>query len=71
MGKKYTIIIKESARKQIKRLPSFYLKKISEVILGLKIIPGHTAPSNSRVVIMNSGLELGSIVFFTPFRMIC
>ena len=39
MGKKYTVIIKESAQKQIKRIPSNYLKKIREIILGLESTP--------------------------------
>lgn len=39
MGKKYTVIIKESAQKQIKRMPFAYLKKIREVIFGLENNP--------------------------------
>lgn len=39
MGKKYTVIIKETAQKQIKRLPSAYLKKARETILGLETNP--------------------------------
>lgn len=35
MGKKYTVIIKETAQKQIKRVPSIYFKKIREAVLGL------------------------------------
>lgn len=39
MGKKYTVIIKETAQKQIKRLPSTYLKKVRDTILGLETNP--------------------------------
>jgi mRNA-degrading endonuclease RelE of RelBE toxin-antitoxin system len=39
MGKKYTVIIKETAQKQIKRLPAAYLKKIRETIFGLETNP--------------------------------
>jgi len=39
VSKKYTVIIKETAQKQIKKLPAIYLKKIKEVILGLENNP--------------------------------
>jgi mRNA interferase RelE/StbE len=39
MGKKYTVILKESAQKQIKRILSIYLKKIRETILGFEHNP--------------------------------
>lgn len=42
MGKKYTVILKESAQKQIKRLPSIYLRKIRDAILGLEHNPRPT-----------------------------
>jgi mRNA interferase RelE/StbE len=35
VNRKYTVIIKESAQKQIKKLPPAYLKKIKSLILGL------------------------------------
>ncbi|MBI5858923.1 MAG: type II toxin-antitoxin system RelE/ParE family toxin [Sphingobacteriales bacterium] len=35
MRRKYTVIIKETAQKQIKRLPIHYLTKVKQVILGL------------------------------------
>ena len=35
MNKKYTIIIKETAQKQIKRLPAIYLEKVKETIFSL------------------------------------
>ncbi len=35
MSKKYTVIIKETAQKEIKKLPTVYLKKIKQIILGL------------------------------------
>lgn len=39
MGKQYTVIIKETAQKQIKRLPSAYFKKVKETILKLETNP--------------------------------
>jgi mRNA interferase RelE/StbE len=39
MGKKYTVIIKATAQKQIKRLPAAYLKKTKETILALETNP--------------------------------
>lgn len=39
MGKKYKVIIKESAQKQIKRIPLTYLPKIKAIILGLETNP--------------------------------
>lgn len=39
MVKKYTVIIKDTAQKQIKRLPSAYLKKVKETILALETNP--------------------------------
>jgi mRNA interferase RelE/StbE len=35
VSKKYTVIIKETAQKEIKKLPTVYLKKIKQIILGL------------------------------------
>ena len=35
MSKKYSVIIKETAQKQIKKLPRVYLKKVKQVLLGL------------------------------------
>lgn len=39
MTKKYTVILKETVQKQIKRLPPQYLKKVKLVILGLEDNP--------------------------------
>jgi mRNA interferase RelE/StbE len=35
VSRKYTVIIKETAQKQIRKLPSAYLKKVKHIILGL------------------------------------
>jgi mRNA interferase RelE/StbE len=39
MGKRYTIVIKATAQKQIKRLPAANFKKVKETILGLETNP--------------------------------
>jgi len=35
VSRKYTVIIKETAQKQIRKLPSAYFKKVKNIILGL------------------------------------
>ena len=39
MSKKYTVILKETVQKQIKRLPAAYLKKVKVIILALEDSP--------------------------------
>jgi mRNA interferase RelE/StbE len=39
VGKKYTVVIKETAQKQIKRLPAAYFNKVKKIILGLEENP--------------------------------
>ncbi len=42
----YTVIIKESAQKQIIKLPAVYLKKVKTAIPGLQNSHGHMAIKN-------------------------
>jgi len=39
VSKKYTVILKETAQKQMKRLPAAYIKKIKTSILALEDNP--------------------------------
>ena len=39
MGKKYTVILKESVQKQIRKMPVVYIKKIRKAIFALEDNP--------------------------------